>query len=340
MILHLRKFAVIFLAAVVLVFGQNSRYAGSFLELGAGARPLAMGSAYLGLSNDATGFYWNPAGLAFLPTMQVSSMYARLFNNLQQQSFISGALPIFGGASVAVSWMRLSVDDIPKFEFDDDTDINAFQRITLKANPLTAEPVGYFGSHDDAFIITFAKFIRWNMDLGWQYFEVPVDIGIGMNFKLLKQTIDANEASGVGLDGGLLVRLNLNKIFVEQYYGNLLFGVNVQDLAETRMTWNTDSKHHDQIGRNFKIGMAYLQPLTFIKSQLALSYDFDTKYGGQTHLGAELWFNSLLAVRMGINAGRFTAGAGINLWKFSVDYAFQGHDLGNSHRVSLTFGKH
>jgi len=32
----------------------------------AGTRPIAMGEAYVALSDDASGFFWNPAGLAFL----------------------------------------------------------------------------------------------------------------------------------------------------------------------------------------------------------------------------------------------------------------------------------
>jgi hypothetical protein len=38
-----------------------------FLQLGAGARALALGQAYSALADDATALYWNPAGLARLP---------------------------------------------------------------------------------------------------------------------------------------------------------------------------------------------------------------------------------------------------------------------------------
>ncbi|HPG57980.1 MAG TPA: hypothetical protein PKW98_09180, partial [Candidatus Wallbacteria bacterium] len=32
----------------------------------AGTRPIGMGEAYVAISDDASGFFWNPAGLAFL----------------------------------------------------------------------------------------------------------------------------------------------------------------------------------------------------------------------------------------------------------------------------------
>ena len=43
-----------------------SGYAGEFLSLGAGARSLALGSAYVAIADDAPAGYWNPAGLAYL----------------------------------------------------------------------------------------------------------------------------------------------------------------------------------------------------------------------------------------------------------------------------------
>ena len=33
-----------------------------------------------------------------------------------------------------------------------------------------------------------------------------------------------------------------------------------------------------------------------------------------------------------------TTGAGLYLWKFRLDYAYQGHELGNSHRISFLIG--
>jgi hypothetical protein len=38
--------------------------AGQFLKIGAGARPISMGSAYTALTNDILSVYWNPAGLS------------------------------------------------------------------------------------------------------------------------------------------------------------------------------------------------------------------------------------------------------------------------------------
>lgn len=336
--LFIQVFILFNLAAFGLRAGET-RYAASFLELGVGARALGMGGAYVALSNDATGFYWNPGALALLPNLQASSMYAELFKDLGKQSFVNAAMPIFGGASVSFSWIRVSVEDIPRYEFDDDNgNITAGERIIDPALALTAEPVGYFGNFNDAFIVSFAKYVPWNMDLGWQYFEVPVDLGFGFNLKMLRQALDDKTGSGVGLDAGVVMRMGLNDIFSEQYYGDLSFGLSVQDIANTQISWNTDSRHKDKVARNFKYGFAYVQPLPFMESKFTFSFDLNSRYAGSTHLGGELLVKSHFALRIGVNSGFFTTGAGLYLWKLHLDYAYQSHDLGNSHRVSLLFG--
>ena len=50
---------------------RADKYAGEFLKLGVGARALGMGGAFVGLADDASAGYWNPAGLAFMSSHQV-----------------------------------------------------------------------------------------------------------------------------------------------------------------------------------------------------------------------------------------------------------------------------
>ena len=180
--------------------------------------------------------------------------------------------------------------------------------------------------------------MQWNLDLGWQYFEVPVDLGFGMNLKMLRQSIDDKVGSGIGLDVGFISRIGLNEIFSDIHYGDLAFGINVQDLTQTQITWDTDSKHKDRVPYNFKYGISYMQPITAMQSSFTLAFDLNSRYNGSAHLGGEFLYHSMLALRMGLNSGFFTAGAGLYLWKFRIDYAYQGHDLGNSHRISILVG--
>jgi hypothetical protein len=329
---------ILFTLMLYPVYSQDTEYGGAFLELGVGGRPLGMGSAYVALSDDAYGFNYNPAGLALTGNIQAASMYANLFNTLEQQSFLSAVVPVFGSATFSFAWMRVSIDDIPRFLFDDSH--TAGQRV-LGGDPslwLSYPASGSFSSFEEAFFLTFAKYKKWNMNLGWQYFEIPVDIGYGLNFKVLRKSIDDRKASGIGIDLGGIIRFPLDQVFQTEYVGDLSFGLNVQDVTDTQIKWDTDSKAIDKIYRNFKFGMAYVQPMQFANSQFTFTLDYNSRYGGYSQMGGEFLYRSLFAVRIGMNDRDFTTGAGIYFWKFKIDYAYQSHDLGNSHRVSILFG--
>ncbi|HNY90138.1 MAG TPA: PorV/PorQ family protein [bacterium] len=49
--------------------------AGTFLEIGVGARAQAMGGAYAALSNDPSGLYYNPAGIVWVKNAQLEVMH-------------------------------------------------------------------------------------------------------------------------------------------------------------------------------------------------------------------------------------------------------------------------
>ncbi len=319
----------------VLGTAQSTRYTASFLELGAGARTLAMGGAAVAGNGDVTSVFYNPGQLGLVKRFQAGSMYANLFNKLEQQSYVGAVLPLMHNATISFSWMRLSVDEIPRFDFDEEHARTAYERLHGLAEQLTYGASGFFSNQNDAFVFSFARLITHKLDLGWQYFEIPIKLGLGTNIKYIRQRIDKNTGSGIGIDLGFFTSFSLNDVFAGSNFGDLSFGLNVQDLTRTRIVWDTDTKHADRIDRNFKFGFAYIQPLPFMKSLFSFNYDMDTRYDGNTHIGGELLIRSLLAVRLGANAGYFTAGAGLALWKFRLDYAYQSHDLGNSHRVSL-----
>ncbi|RMH62218.1 MAG: hypothetical protein D6677_10095 [Calditrichaeota bacterium] len=328
----MKKFYLLFLLFANISFA--GKYAGSFLELGVGAKALGMGSAFVAVSDDAYGWYWNPSGLAFMENFQAATMYASLFDQLESQNFVSAAMPIFGGVTISASWMRLSVDNIPRYPgFNPDEDrVNGD-----KYDQLIGEPTGYFSAASDAFVFSFAKYKRILFDLGWQYFELPVDFGFGGNIKVLRESIDDKNGDGVGLDLGMMIRLGLNDVFNDEKYGKLVVGVNAQDLLETKVTWNTNSKRTDVISRNIKYGFAIIQPLDFIDSQFTFAFDLDTRYNGASHFGGEFLYDSMIALRAGLNQQNFTTGLGLYLWKLRLDLAYQSHDLGNTYRVSLLF---
>ena len=67
-------FLLLFFASSVNLFSQGTgnKYAGEFLAIGVGGRPLGMGGAYVSLVNDVTAGYWNPGALAMINYPQFS----------------------------------------------------------------------------------------------------------------------------------------------------------------------------------------------------------------------------------------------------------------------------
>jgi hypothetical protein len=57
-----------------------------FLLMDIGARGIAMGGAYTAVTDDANSLYWNPAGLAKIPRLSITTMYSMYVQNISYQS--------------------------------------------------------------------------------------------------------------------------------------------------------------------------------------------------------------------------------------------------------------
>jgi hypothetical protein len=324
----------------------ETRYAGSFLELGIGARAMAMGGAFVSIADDGSAFYWNPAGASQLIRSELFGMYASLFKSLEKHHHIGFTKPIYGGAAVSLNWVRLSVSDIPRFDsnnllIDYSTRVN--EASTSASNwrdlqklgiVLTDEPLGFSEFTNDAFVLTLAKSYRVDVDFGWQYFVFPTEIPVGLNVKFIRQSLFGQTSSGLGFDIGGMFKFGFDDLFDDNRLGKLAMALAVKDLFNTKLTWNTQSRTSAQIKRSWLLGFSYFQPITRVNSKLRFAYAYERKYDGLHHLGVEYIYHDRLAMRFGVDDSEFTAGVGIKILIFNFDYAYRGHDLGGSHRIS------
>ena len=327
---------------------QETRYAGAFLDLGIGARGMALGGAYVAVANDGSAFYWNPAGAATLVRAEVSGMYASLFKSLVTHFHVGFTRPLYGAGAISVDWVRLSVQDIPRFDsplLDDPTSTYDTRIAEAGESPigpwnsfaLTNAPLGFSNSNDDALFITLAKLNKLDVDFGWQYFVIPITIPVGLNIKLIRQSIFGNASSGIGFDFGTMLKFGLDDLLDDSRLGKISLGFAVKDIWNTKLTWDTDSRHSDQIPRSWHVGASYLQPLPKISGQLLLAYSLEKKYETLHNVGLEYMYYNRLALRFGMTDGKFTAGVGLKVSLFRIDYAFRSHELGGSHRINTSF---
>mgnify|MGYP001576973511 CR=1 FL=1 len=86
-----------------------------FLELPAGARAIAMGSAYSSISGDPFTAYYNPAGLAGIDKFNVGLMHAVYFQDISYEYGIF-ATPLGELGVLAVSAQYLSVNKLAEID--------------------------------------------------------------------------------------------------------------------------------------------------------------------------------------------------------------------------------
>ncbi|MBD3385539.1 PorV/PorQ family protein [candidate division KSB1 bacterium] len=76
-----------------------------------GARPMAMGEAFVALANDGNALYWNPAGLASLNHYEINSMYANLYQTGINNNYISLVGPYNDALALGADWFNIGFDD-------------------------------------------------------------------------------------------------------------------------------------------------------------------------------------------------------------------------------------
>ena len=336
--------ALLAVVGSVLVPGRAdaTKYAGSFMENGGGARALGMGGAFTAVANDPSATFWNPAGLATMPDRELLLMHSERFGALIDRDFIAYTQPVgwslFGGpsAGIGISVIRLGVDDIPFTDhLADQLDTDGDEEISDE------ELVGLFNLQDQIQYKSdqeFGLLLSYGEQIGsWQ---------AGASIKFVRQSVGTYSSLGVGADLAFL-RPRLWK--------NLDFGIKFQDLTTTYLSWST--------GRNELItpavvpGFAWNSAFPEWSTDLLLAFSVETRFdnrqgadewwGGSVsanpHLGLEVGFSKKVFLRGGFDSGfgsaNLTAGAGFRLNPLTVDYAYAGDTLDIdevTHRISLS----
>ncbi len=187
----MRKTPSLAVLTVFILLGQYSKaqfrkYSNEFLNIGAGARGLAMGGAQVASVNDGSAGYWNPAGLVNVKNEpQLSLMHAEYFAGIGKYDYASLALPLKDKKRyLGLSLLRFAVDDIPNtiFLVEPDGTIN-FSNISK------------FSSADYAFLLSFAQEVKLKKNR---------KINAGINAKIIhRKAGDFTTAWGFGFDAGV-----------------------------------------------------------------------------------------------------------------------------------------
>ena len=320
---------------------QFRKYSNEFLNIGVGARGLAMGSAQVASVNDGSAGYWNPAGLSGVKdNPQVNAMHAEYFSGIGKYDYASLAMPLAGNKrTLGITAIRFGVDDIPNTLFLVEPDG------TINYNNIRS-----FSSSDYAFLVSLGQALKHTERR---------KINVGGNAKVIHRSVGTfAKAWGFGLDAGL-----------QMQSGNWQFGLSARDITTTFNTWSFTFTDREKealyltnndipvrstemtaprlvagVARDFKFNE---------KVGLLAEANFDLTFDGQRNtlvssssvnidpkLGVELNLNEVVYLRGGINnfqralADKDTLnqkkvwiyqpalGAGFRLQNVRIDYAF------------------
>jgi hypothetical protein len=101
------------LGLAALSLGAVSDARADFRFAGVGARPKALGSAYVAVADDANAAYWNPAGLTrdSRSTLMLTNSWLYGVSDIENY-YMAMDLPQVGAFHFGVSWVRLGITDI------------------------------------------------------------------------------------------------------------------------------------------------------------------------------------------------------------------------------------
>lgn len=320
---------------------QLRKYSNEFLNIGAGARGLAMGSAQVASAQDATAGYWNPAGLTRIKeNPNIGLMHAEYFGGIAKYDYLSAAMPIQDNRrALGISVLRFAVDDIPNTLFLVEPD-----------GRVNYENIKSFSTADYAFLLSFAQKIKETEKRS---------ISFGINAKVIYRKVGSfASAWGFGLDAGL-------QMHGEKWH----FGVVARDITTTFNAWSFKFTEREKEvlyltkndipvksteltaprlviggGYDFKMGEKFSLGL---EANLDVTFDGkrNTVYSGNTisidpRIGLEANISDVFFVRAGINNFQRSyqdgdtnnvkrvwiyqpsAGAGFKIKNVMIDYAF------------------
>lgn len=106
-------FVCAFLASGLLSLAHAYSNPDFFLKQGVGARQLGMGNAGTAVADDASAVFFNPAGLAYLKNLELTTMHSEAYDFDIKYDYLNLVLPLVHGRVIGVSGAVLKTDQIP-----------------------------------------------------------------------------------------------------------------------------------------------------------------------------------------------------------------------------------
>ncbi len=258
-----------------------------------------MGGAYVGLADEASAPYWNPAGLTQIEEHQFLSMYAPFFEGVSH-NFVSYVHPLR-------SWGNLAISDVFLYS-------GGYEEVDKDGNVLGRNQSIF----NNAIIISYANRIYGRLSLG-------------ANLKLVHERVMKYSGNSQGIDLGVLYKprdelsIGLAVQNVLQPKVTLIDDPNVYDTnVKGGVAFNT---YHNRLTLTADVNKL-VNEKAYFSAGLEISPWEKASFTSWKRLDLRAGVNHLQS---------FTCGIGLKMDFLSLDYAFNIHKMGNLHRFGLTF---
>jgi hypothetical protein len=305
--------AVIFLLLFTSIsLGTNSKVgttAYPFLKVGVGARASALGGAFVGLSDDESALYFNPAGLLQLKGNHFITYYNNFITDIQS-GFVGYIHPYSDKINLGLS-------------------INYFNYGSMEETDSSGRSLGTFGAGDLCFAFSYARNIKPRLDLG-----------ANVKFILENESAQNHSSDALALDLGGFYQLKDERTRLGAVVQNLGFqlkgftsshkdplptvvkaGIS-HNLKEVPLLVAGDVSLPFDNDIYFSLGgeITYFKPLFLRLGWTSFGENFKTDSDKDKWAGVSLGF-------------------GMHWRKYKFDYAYSSYaDLGGIHRITIAGG--
>lgn len=285
------------------VFSGGAGTTGSqFLKLGIGARPVSMGEANAGLSDDVNAVWWNPAGLNQLEGREITAMHTVWFENIFFSNVAycqKGFNGVVGGAIGFLSAGRID-------------------KIDKSGNPLNES----FTSYDIALTLSYAKIIR--------------DVLSGISMKLVSSRIEDESAVSLAIDMGCMYKVLKDRLSFGLVLQNLGSGpkfMKKRDPLPINIKIGSAYRpFSNMLTLVFDVNVPFDHIVNF-----NMGGEYTYSIGENIKIIPRAGYKTKTITDLDIMSG-LSAGFGFVYSDLAVDYVWVPYwELGNTHRISMSY---
>jgi hypothetical protein len=273
----------------------------SFLKLDGGARPSALGDAFVGIADDINAIRYNPAGMSLLKDTQVSATRTQWFQDIDVNQ---GAIvyPSQIGA-FGISALTMQIQDMDKRGADE-----SYQ--------------GQFDSVDAAYNMSYSRMIvpKWS---------------VGVTARYIKQEIDNTSASSWSGDIGTLKRLNSVPVTLGMAVRNIGQNIKFIDKSDPQPRTVDFGLGTSFLSRKLVLGVHAEKPRDN-NYQYGVGTEWNQPFGRGLRASLRLGYRSSAQDPSGANGISYGCGMQIHRFEFDASTTSYG-DLGNIFKFTLLF---